>query len=74
MPRFGKWLKNKNLGEIKKLFLKMVMDQSNGCSKEFTNWLTDPIQNGEDIVDFGCYGANIMTWLMDGQNLFLSLR
>ncbi len=36
-----------------------------GVNKEFFNWLTDPIQNGGGaIIDFGCYGANIMTWLM----------
>lgn len=39
-----------------------------GCTPEFTDWLTDPIKNGGGaLVDFGCYGANIMTWLMDGQ-------
>ncbi len=39
-----------------------------GCSKEFLEWLTDPIQNGGGaIVDFGCYGANLMTYLTLGQ-------
>lgn len=39
-----------------------------GCSEEFLTWLTDPEQNGGGaIVDFGCYGADIMTWLMDGR-------
>lgn len=39
-----------------------------GCSKDFLNWLTDPVKNGGGaVVDFGCYGANLMTWLMDGQ-------
>tara|TARA_R110000782_G_scaffold29795_2_gene74037 strand:+ start:5209 stop:6303 length:1095 start_codon:yes stop_codon:yes gene_type:complete len=39
-----------------------------GCSAEFLAWLTDPARNGGGaIVDFGCYGANIMTWLMDGR-------
>jgi len=39
-----------------------------GCSQEFLAWLTDPIQNGGGaIVDFGCYGAVISTWLMNGQ-------
>jgi predicted dehydrogenase len=34
-------------------------------NKEFFDWLTDPIQNGGGaLVDFGCYGANIMTYLM----------
>jgi predicted dehydrogenase len=36
-----------------------------GVNKEFFDWLTDPIQNGGGaLVDFGCYGANIMTYLM----------
>jgi len=39
-----------------------------GCSPEFLAWLTDPVQNGGGaIVDFGCYGAVLSTWLMDGQ-------
>ena len=38
-----------------------------GCSEEFLAWLTDPKQNGGGaIVDFGCYGAILSTWLMDG--------
>ena len=29
-------------------------------------WLTDPVKNGGGaLFDFGCYGANLMTWLMD---------
>ena len=36
-----------------------------GVYKEFWEWLTDPIENGGGaIMDFGCYGANLMTWLM----------
>ena len=39
-----------------------------GVSDEFFNWLTDPVQNGGgSIVDFGCYGANLMTYLMHGE-------
>lgn len=39
-----------------------------GCSKEFLDWLTDPIKNGGGASrDFGCYGANLMTWLMKGK-------
>jgi predicted dehydrogenase len=39
-----------------------------GCSKDFLNWLTDPKLNGGGALnDFGCYGADLMTWLMDGQ-------
>lgn len=39
-----------------------------GCAPEFVAWLTDPAQNGGGaLVDFGCYGAVLATWLMDGQ-------
>jgi len=39
-----------------------------GCSEEFLAWLTDPEENGGGaIVDFGCYGAVLATWLMEGQ-------
>jgi predicted dehydrogenase len=37
-------------------------------NKEFLDWLTDPVQNGGGaITDFGCYGANIATWLLKGK-------
>ncbi len=33
---------------------------------EFLAWLSDPVKNGAGaLFDFGCYGANLMTWLMD---------
>jgi predicted dehydrogenase len=36
-----------------------------GCSADFLAWLTDPVLNGGGaLIDFGCYGANLMTWLM----------
>ncbi len=39
-----------------------------GCSKDFLQWLTDPVKNGGGaIMDFGCYGADLMTWMMNGQ-------
>ena len=39
-----------------------------GCSTEFLDWLTDPVKNGGGaIMDFGCYGADIMSWLMKDQ-------
>lgn len=35
---------------------------------EFFDWLSDPIRNGAGaLFDFGCYGANLMTWLMDNE-------
>ena len=38
-----------------------------GCNPEFLEWLTDPVLNGGGaLTDFGCYGANLSTWLMDG--------
>lgn len=38
-----------------------------GCNSEFLEWLTDPILNGGGaLTDFGCYGANLATWIMEG--------
>jgi len=58
------------IGAIRKM---VVHDGHQGpkeinVSKEFLSWLTDPVKNGGGaITDFGCYGANLMTWLMDGK-------
>jgi predicted dehydrogenase len=58
------------LGEIRKI---VVHDghkgpKEIGVNEEFLEWLTDPVKNGGGaITDFGCYGANLMTWLMKGQ-------
>ena len=39
-----------------------------GCNEEFVEWLIDPYWNGAGaLTDFGCYGANIATWLMKGE-------
>jgi predicted dehydrogenase len=39
-----------------------------GCSETFLKWLTDPTLNGGGaLLDFGCYGADLITWLMAGQ-------
>jgi predicted dehydrogenase len=57
-------------GEIRKM---VAMDGHEGPKEihvgpEFFNWLTDPVKNGAGaLFDFGCYGANLMTWLMDNQ-------
>jgi predicted dehydrogenase len=38
-----------------------------GINEEFLDWLLDPELNGAGaLFDFGCYGANLMTWIMDG--------
>ena len=37
-----------------------------GVGPEFFSWLTDPKLNGAGaLFDFGCYGANLMTWMLD---------
>jgi len=39
-----------------------------GSSPEFVEWLTDPVLNGVGALTyFGCYGANLATWLMKGE-------
>ena len=62
--------KNGKLGEIRKV---LVNDghqgpKEIGVSSEFLAILTDPIKNGGGaLTDFGCYGANLMSWLMNGE-------
>jgi predicted dehydrogenase len=39
-----------------------------GVESWFLAWLTDPRLNGAGaLFDFGCYGADLMTWLMDNR-------
>ena len=39
-----------------------------GVQPEFLQWLTDPAQNGAGaLYDFGCYGVDLMTWMMHGE-------
>ena len=58
------------IGEVRKM---TVHDGHNGpkeigCSPDFLAWLTDPVKNGGGaLMDFGCYGANLMVWLMNGR-------
>lgn len=60
----------KSIGDIRKI---VVHDghqgpKEIGVSKEFLEWLTDPATNGAGaLFDFGCYGANLSTWLMHNQ-------
>ncbi|MCF0175423.1 MAG: Gfo/Idh/MocA family oxidoreductase [Bacteroidales bacterium] len=60
-------------GEIGKVVRINVYDghqgpQEIGCEQRFLEWLTDPKLNGGGaVVDFGCYGANLATWLLKGQ-------
>ncbi|MGA9391524.1 MAG: Gfo/Idh/MocA family oxidoreductase [Candidatus Sulfotelmatobacter sp.] len=63
-------LHDKALGDVRKV---VVHDGHSGpkeiaVAPEFLSWLTDPKLNGGGaLFDFGCYGADLMTWLMDGQ-------
>jgi predicted dehydrogenase len=60
----------KAAGEIRKM---VALDGHNGpkainVQPEFLDWLSDPARNGAGaLFDFGCYGANLMTWMMDNQ-------
>ncbi|MEO9806131.1 MAG: Gfo/Idh/MocA family oxidoreductase [Reichenbachiella sp.] len=66
-------LKSGTVGDVRKV---VVRDGHKGPKKigvnsEFLDWLIDPVQNGGGaITDFGCYGVNLMTWLMDGKRPF----
>ncbi len=57
------------IGEIRRV---VVHDGHQGPKEinvppEFLSWLTDPGQNGAGaLYDFGCYGADLTTWLMHG--------
>jgi|HubBroStandDraft_6_1064221.scaffolds.fasta_scaffold00728_3 glucose-fructose oxidoreductase len=36
---------------------------------DFMKWLGDPkLDGGGALYDFGCYGADLVTWMMDGQS------
>lgn len=61
---------DKSIGDLRKI---VVHDghqgpKEIGVNQEFLDWLTDPVLNGGGaVIDFGCYGANLITWLMKGQ-------
>jgi predicted dehydrogenase len=58
------------IGEIRKI---VVHDghrgpKEIGVEPWFLAWLSDPKLNGGGaLFDFGCYGADLVTWLMDGR-------
>lgn len=70
LEKAGELLESGKVGDMRKL---IVRDGHRGPKKigvnsEFLDWLTDPKLNGAGvIVDFGCYGANIATWLNKGE-------
>jgi predicted dehydrogenase len=63
-------VKEGHIGDIRRV---VVHDghqgpQEIGVSPDFLKWLTDPAQNGAGaLYDFGCYGVDLMTWLMRGE-------
>lgn len=60
----------KQLGPLRKM---VVRDghrgpKEIGVGSAFLDWLTDPTLNGGGaLMDFGCYGANLLTWIMEGR-------
>ena len=68
--RIRELVREGELGEIRK----MVVHDGHpgpvaiGVNPEFLEWLIDPAQSGGGaLTDFGCYGANLMIWLMEGR-------
>ena len=59
-----------SLGDIRKI---VVYDGHPGpveigVGEEFWSWLlTEDKNGGGALMDFGCYGANLITWFMEGQ-------
>ena len=59
-----------SLGEVRRI---VVHDghagpKEIGVQPEFFAWLTDPKLDGAGaLFDFGCYGADLATWLMEGR-------
>jgi predicted dehydrogenase len=63
-------LQNGEVGEIRKIIVRdgHKGPKNIGVNPEFLEWLTDPVQNGGGaMIDFGCYGANIATWMLEGK-------
>jgi predicted dehydrogenase len=66
----NEFVSNDSIGAIRKVVFRDGHrgPKKIGVSSEFLNWLTDPVKNGGGaITDFGCYGVNLMTWLLKGE-------
>lgn len=60
----------REIGDIRKIIVHDGHEgpKEIGVSAEFLSWLTDPVLNGGGaLTDFGCYGANLITELMNHQ-------
>ncbi len=75
-----KMISDGEIGQVRKI---LVYDGHKGpkeinVNPEFLEWLTHPVLNGGGAVtDFGCYGANLVTWILNGQkpeSVFASLK
>jgi len=75
-----KMISGGEIGQVRKI---LVYDGHKGpkeinVNPEFLEWLTHPVLNGGGAVtDFGCYGANLVTWILKGQkpeSVFASLK
>ena len=56
------------LGEPRKFVAHDGHDGPFHMQPEFVQWLSDPKLNGAGaLFDFGCYGADLATWMMKGQ-------
>ena len=68
--RMFEMVAGKEAGDIRKI---MVFDGHKGpreinVNPEFLEWLTDPVLNGGGaVIDFGCYGADLITWILNGE-------
>ena len=59
-----------SIGELRKMFMRFGHPGpiEIGVGEEFSSWLlTEEKNGGGAITDFGCYGANLMTWFLGGQ-------
>ena len=63
-------LQQGRLGDIRKVIIRDGHQgpKEIGVQPEFLHWLTNPALDGAGaLYDFGCYGADLMTWFMHGE-------
>ncbi|MEM9081106.1 MAG: Gfo/Idh/MocA family oxidoreductase [Verrucomicrobiota bacterium] len=66
----GRTVKEGGIGEVRRMVFRHGHKgpEEIGCRPEFLKWLmSEEGKGGGASVDFGCSGAVIATWLMDGQ-------
>lgn len=63
-------IEKETIGDIRKVVVRDGHQgpKEIGVNTEFLVWLTDPVLNGGGaLIDFGCYGANLLTKIMGNQ-------